>query len=281
MPTRLQLWGALLLVAGLWELGCRYTSYDWRRSAALNCTVLRTARQGECYSGSSQFCLPASVVGVLSPRWLSNSVGMGGPLISWVPLLAFAQCERPAARRLAALSRMHRTLVWYLGGIGVVRHAHVLSTVRWDPSGHVFVYGAQLVPLWRLLPAAPTPGAQWPVLEALLGAWTAVLWYLSFTTASFFHTLSETAAGYALVLLLALALRPESSARTGPAPCTLAALLWLSFTAVGFASRVGGSVRASLLELGYDAALWATLAAISTRLPRRGDVAGGQTELTE
>ena len=164
---------------------------------------------------------------------------------------------------------------------GVVRHAHVLSTVRWDPSGHVFVYGAQLVPLWRLLPAAPTPGAQWPVLEALLGAWTAVLWYLSFTTASFFHTLSETAAGYALVLLLALALRPESSARTGPAPCTLAALLWLSFTAVGFASRVGGSVRASLLELGYDAALWATLAAISTRLPRRGDVAGGQTELTE
>mmetsp|Transcript_19960 Transcript_19960/g.60583 ORF Transcript_19960/g.60583 Transcript_19960/m.60583 type:complete len:219 (-) Transcript_19960:259-915(-) len=85
----------------------------------------------------------------------------------------------------------------YLGFIGPVRHTHRLFGSHWDPSGHVFVYGSQLVPL-----ASIKPQFLHPITKAWLALWAVALTYLSFTTASFFHATTETLAGYALVAIL-------------------------------------------------------------------------------
>lgn len=268
----LALWGVALCVAGLFEAGCHYTAYELGASASVGCTVTSASAPG-CAS-PPHMCLPASTVAALSPRWLGIVIaGMGGPLISWLPMLALAmRRERSTQQRLGALSQLQRTMLWYLGFIGVVRNTHVLTASSawctaaracsrpWDPSGHTFVYGAQLVPLALLLP--PEGGINgWAFVW--LNGWAYALWYLSMSTATFFHTLSETAAGYALSLLLALALRSDPAARGNGAVglrlelYAAAAAPWAGFTAVGWWAGVGAGHAGTLAaQLVYDCALW-------------------------
>jgi len=270
-------WGVALFLCGLNEGACRYTAYDIGASLRAGCTQLTAA--AECLAPNAT-CLPASAVAALSPRWLGSLAGNGGPLISWVPMLLLAlRPTRSAAQRLAALSALQLTLVWYLALIGPVRHTHTLASNSWDPSGHVFVYGAQLVPLWLLPPDGPA--ARRTAAGTLLDAWAVVLLYLSVATACFYHTLSETAAGYALTVLLALALRAEADdagGRLQRATCAAAAALWIAFTVVGWWDLAAAQAALRGAQLAYDLLLWALLAWLSAALARGARGAGGEQE---
>ena len=116
------------------------------------------------------YSLSHTSIETASPRWLSDVAGYGGPLLTWLPLLV---ASRPIAGTRPLLCT---ALIWYLSLIGVVRHTHLLLPSRWDPSGHCFVYGAQLLPLWAIssLPAL----ADWRV-PRVLTLWSLVLLYLS------------------------------------------------------------------------------------------------------
>lgn len=190
-------WAVLISVAavyGAWA--CRFPLLDLRRSTH-DCTLLRHCTPVDmpaCCAPLGSLCLSPAVALTLSPRWLANVAGMGGPLLTWLPLLCFSRGGWPTLRL---------ALLWYLALIGIVRHTHRVLD-GWDPSGHVFVYGAQLLPLWIFLPMRPLSAREFlPQPVALsLHLWSYVLIYLSCSTAAFYHTASETAAGFALVALL-------------------------------------------------------------------------------
>jgi len=158
-------WTALLCAAASWELTCDYTAYDLRRSSP-DClrhkdSAFCQARRGRCIS-------PAAIASA-SPRPLAALAGDGGPLIMWLPLFA---ANDPAQRRAV----LPATLLWYLAFIGPVRDTHRMLASSWDPSGHVYVYGAQLVPMWLML--APTSR----IIAGAAFVWACVLVYLSATT---------------------------------------------------------------------------------------------------
>lgn len=133
---------------------------------------------------------------MIAPRALSDLAGMGGPLLTWLPMFAH-RGEVPLSKVLV------RTMIWYLAVIGTTRHLHWLT--GWDPSGHAVVYGAQLAPLcqlWEESHGDRLPTVLHTLSRVYLLVWGSVLCYLSATTAMAFHTLSETAASLILVLLL-------------------------------------------------------------------------------
>ena len=291
---RTLLWGAALLIAGLFEAQCGYTRYDHRASSRLGCTVLREAA-AKCYEPEAP-CIDTSTIQTLSPRWLGSLSGNGGPLLTWAPLLLSAQ--QPGRVR-AVLAHV---LLWYLSLIGVVRHAHLI-TGGWDPSGHVFVIGAQLLPVWQLREAGN--GSKWQ--RMWLAVWLCALAYLSLATAAFFHTLTETAAGWGMVLLLVSLLhrtageseRSSSSSSAGGTAAASAAAggsrlladnvaslwtgtggvcrlsvaigLWIGATAIGW-SDDAASPRAILAgQLAYDCVLWLCLIWIVMRPSARAE----------
>ena len=147
-----------------------------------------------------------------SPRWLSDFAGNFGPLLMWVPLLLAARNPSGDLKKTLTAALLRTTIAWYLLVIGPVRHTHRLLSAlghpKWDPSGHVTVYGSQLLPFWMVAAAAaadssssrrPPPLSSSAPL-AWCALWSCVLWYLSFATGSFFHTCSETFAAWLLTL---------------------------------------------------------------------------------
>ena len=198
---RVAIWGLVLLTAGLLELKCGHKRYDHKKSSEMFCTMIK---RGEGwwggYTDASCFvpdapCFYAGTIQFLSPRWLGQFSGNGGPLLTWVPLLLLDD----GTRRIK--SALVTTLVWYLALISIVRHFR--TQMYWDPSGHVFVFGAQLAPLWY---SGGLGGSSRSLLALIarcwLSVWPYVILYLSIATAAFFHNLSETIAGYLLVLIL-------------------------------------------------------------------------------
>ena len=247
-------WLGLLLACGCMERWCKYTTYDLRASDAA-CTLHKHGNS--CLEQSwTPLCLKAPTIKMLSPRALSNVAGMGGPLLTWLPLLAGAGSPSAAG---ATRSTLARTAIWYLACIGLIRHTHILLEFAWDPSGHVIVYGSQLIPVWHLYHAGAGAGWQRPLVGWLL-CWGAVLLWLSAMTANFFHTLSETAAAGLMVLGLASWLDADDATARGLLGTVwyAAAASWLAFTAVGWlwsassAEVLGG-------ELAYDAVVWLLL----------------------
>ncbi|KAL3916755.1 MAG: hypothetical protein SGPRY_006684 [Prymnesium sp.] len=203
----LRVWVAAVLACGAWEAACGYTKYDLRLSSP-SCTRLKGEEQ--CTHPPSPWCVDAPMVSVFSPRWLSNIAGLGGPLLAWAPLLV--------ARPFAAPDALHLTALWYLSLIGFVRHSPLITPRGWDPSGHIFVYGAQLVPYWLVPIHQSESRARGQLAEHALFAWSSVLFYLSLTTASFFHTLSESTTGCFLVLCLYQLLLSRGLRREGVKP---------------------------------------------------------------
>ena len=169
-------WCVVLTISGLLEAYCAYTSYDLRTSARSACTRLKPAAGVQACVQPHAGCLAAATISSLSPRSLSEFAGYGGPLLTWLPIGA-VHVASPATTSDNLMRAMIGTWVWYLAFIGLVRHTHLLVGSSWDPSGHVFVYGSQLVPLWHLR----SRRVHWrlPALLWLL-LWECVLWYLSF-----------------------------------------------------------------------------------------------------
>jgi hypothetical protein len=248
-------WSAALAAAALWEWSCTHTDYDLRRSVD-GCLNLKDSAACEQLQPG---CVAPATVLTASPRWLARLAGDGGPLLTWLPLYAASEQET-----------LPLVLMWYLGLVGPVRHTHRVLRSRWDPSGHVFVYGAQLVPLWLgAWPRAAFPGA-W------LRCWSVVLCYLSAMTAAFFHTPSETGAGWLLVAALWAALHGTRPPPTWLPAASLAT--WAGFTAYAWFDASAGERSILVGQLVYDAVLWALL--LLPRLRRQG-VPASEAELRQ
>ena len=284
---RLSAWTLLLGVASQWEWLCAHKAYDWHASTD---ACVRRKGSTECVV-VQPYCLSPTSIGFASPRWLSNLAGYGGPLLTWLPLLISSRPGTDARPHVRPL--LCTMLIWYLSLIGIVRHAHLLLPSRWDPSGHVFVYGAQLLPLWAILSLPAL--TDWRVPRALT-LWSGVLIYLSAATAACFHTPSETAAAWLMVLLLHAALSHRVAAMHAAAAdspeaavddvrrerkrlrrrAVLALPLWLLCAAAAWekARRSGTGVGNRSAESVYDAGLWLLLLMLLRRGSRDGSKAG-------
>jgi len=91
-------------------------------------------------------------------------------------------------------------------------------TREFDPSGHIFLVGVQLVPLWaaRAAAAQSAVGTRRTQVKAASGAADAdvlryatyaepLLWWVSAGTAAFYHSAADVAAAWVLVAGLAAA----------------------------------------------------------------------------
>ncbi|KAG8459802.1 hypothetical protein KFE25_014365 [Diacronema lutheri] len=189
-------------------------------------------------------------------------MGVSGPLVSWVLLAPMLAATGRAALLLDVV-------LWYLALIMAVRYVHLALPAgwhAWDPSGHIFVYGAQLVPIWLTAHLAPARGPSPRCTLRVAGVHVAcgyalVLAYASGATAAFFHTLSESAAALVLVALplhahgrLLGARAVWASRRAGVWLC----IAWLTQAAlVSHALREEPRARARLTrQMAYDAVLW-------------------------
>lgn len=266
MDWRLFMWLSLVLACGTWESICSYTSYDLRRSSQ---SCLRFKDGAGCSEVLSFACVDANTVLTFAPRRLSNLAGMGGPLMMWIPLMI--------ARPLSTPSVLVTTLTWYLSLIGFVRHGPLFTPQGWDPSGHIFVYGSQLVPFWFIRKTGATASVQHVLLEQGMMLWTILLLYLSITTSSFFHTLSESFTGCLLVIclnrmlssqvVLSDAEAQQLRAELSRSQLCLVVLLWILGSSIGW---VGATWRARNVgtlagELAYDSVLWVWLGWLSTQ----------------
>jgi hypothetical protein len=207
-------------------------------------------------------CLPRGhpVLALLSPPQLTDALAAAGPLLTWAPLLLLSPPQQPhhAATRRALLACM---LAWLLLAwpVRLTKRAHAAlhpaAAAHFDPSGHIFLYGLQLVPLQAFAAgeaaaeAAAKPGAQGGApaggLPSLLlrRAWAPLLLHLALCTAAFYHTPLESAAA-GVGVLFAQALAGSAAAAAALARAPRAPLLLLG--AAGAAWALGG---AGLLRL--------------------------------
>ena len=192
--------------------------------------------------------------------------GMGGPLLSWVPIWAYYG-ERPLTTTLLSC-----TVVWYLSVISLTRHLHLLT--GWDPSGHLIVYGSQLVPLLQMWKrgdvGGDVVGTPCTVILLWLLMWAAVLWYLSGMTSMAFHTLSETAA--AALMVLGLAVWIDTAERWQPGHAGVdgwqvvsAALLWVVPTGLSWLAAQDSAHPLLFGMLMYDMGVWLSLSLLLGR----------------
>lgn len=155
-----------------------------------------------------------------SPRALGDALAEAGPLLALLPLWHFRLRGAQRVRNAA----LHRTLLlslctWllFIGPIrSVKRAARVLFGARVDPSGHIFLFGVQLVPMWVAQRESGAGGGSrrdcGVAALALRGA-EGVLLFSSFTTAAYHHSAMEVFAAWACVAALQLAVEVS-----GPAP---------------------------------------------------------------
>ena len=244
-------WLVLVCTCGLvFERRCGHTQYDYRASRRFGCTLLKGRLNDTCFQPPLG-CVDAMTLMAFSPRPLSDTAGHGGPLLTWLPLMFYRGDLRVTQILLA------RSMIWYLAVIGATRHLHVLT--GWDPSGHVIVYGSQLVPLWVLLEVSHAGGGvlgpgRMLILCWLL-VWAGVLCYLSVMTTVAFHTLSETSAAASLVCVLAMWVRDCDSLGVQTRHVVSAAVAWMVPTALSLAAR-SASLPLLLGMLLYDLFVW-------------------------
>ena len=290
VARRFALWSALIALTIWWRARCSYHDYDVKRSTP-ECVVFKSRNPAsqvelECHPEPiPQMCMMPHHISMLSPAKLARFLGDVGPLVVWLPLIAFAVLHERHARRLsvsivedaasdvgAAVKEMvmapasessdglrqaaddthtsgprevdsgrrhgfhhhhHNHYVTtsiviaslvYLAVIMPVRYLRRVLASGWDPSGHVLLYGIQLVPLWGTAQATTTlkgnsayahPTAARAVWLALMAA-EAGLWVLTVATAAVFHHASEVLATWVVVGLTAYAthaaLVPSASA---------------------------------------------------------------------
>lgn len=272
MPTRAVLsWLVLVGVCGLVEFRCAHTSYDYRASKRAGCTQLKDqpVSNESCFQPAPG-CLDAITLMTFSPRSLSDVAGMGGPLLTWLPMLLAYRSEAPATSILLA-----RTMIWYLAVISATRHLHMLT--GWDPSGHVIVYGSQLAPLWQLWEQLGYSGGEAlsearTLLLCWLLVWASVLCYLSGMTAVAFHTLSETTAAAAMVLILAAWLNQREGRVVDLWHVAAAATAWAVPTALSWMVSATAARSSPPLFgfLVYDLAVWLCFFAVARGPFREG-----------
>jgi len=88
MPSHRMLaaWTMLLFIAAAWEGLCAHSIYDLRLSTD-DCVRLKSRDVADDCSDPEASCASPTTVQQSSPRWLSDLAGMGGPLMTWLPML--------------------------------------------------------------------------------------------------------------------------------------------------------------------------------------------------
>lgn len=250
MITRFILWSAVILIAVGWQSSCGFVDYDIHASFKAQCTV-RRSEPDKCLTGVSPHCISPGFISRLSPSTVGKFVVMIGPVWVWIPMLAWVYTQTAASRRADSVGsgsdgpRPPKSLVvavrialiisglWFLAFIQPMRFMAEwlgggIRGARFDPSGHIFIFGLQLVPLWvwlglqlkcanatRNLLTSPTGGP--PVSFASSEAsyrghgWQRVarvaeafIWYLAFATAAFFHSWAEITTSWLVTLAFAV-----------------------------------------------------------------------------
>lgn len=155
LTRRFALWTVLLAASSLWSHQCSHSSFDLRLSA-LGCVALKHS-PGQCHIPEVYCALPHHITSI-APRLFSQIIVAAGPLWLWVPL--FMQLRHRATSVSRSTVRTHGeraalvvAMLCFLAFIMLFRYVTKLTGGYFDPSGHVFVFGVQLVPLWLLLHA--------------------------------------------------------------------------------------------------------------------------------
>ena len=142
----------------------------------------------------------------LAPPALGDALAAVGPAATLLPLWWFA--PRGEGARLAPA--LHRALLlalcaWLLA-IAPIRCAkralRALLGARVDPSGHIFLFGVQLVPLWVAQQEGGCVGGGGGGARLARRAAEALLLLSSFITAAWHHTPGEVLAAWACVAAL-------------------------------------------------------------------------------
>jgi hypothetical protein len=217
-----------------------------------------------------------------------------GPALTWLPILLLLLFSRRSSDRSWRLVLAAAQIGW-LFLIHPVRWT-VLLTGRggWDPSGHVFMAGVQLAPLWVLsLPqpatrgrdvaragaSGPTrsrsrsgrpslrrgsasafapPAAATPNVASPLSSWRllleAPLWLISLSSAALRHSGTEIFAAWLLVLVVLVACTAAQREAGRSKDAARVSLLWLS-GAAGWLWLAGGAVMLAAISQGTVAGL--------------------------
>lgn len=252
--------------------------------------------QAACTNAEAEVaCAAQATVRALSPRWLGAVAASVGPALGWcVPAIWLAAAVRGSALERQAAMRLAPALAAaaavFFAGINVLRFSRHLPG-GWDPSGHVFLVGVSLVPLWVLATASSghtkASGASVASTAAAAASRLAepALWWLSAGAATVFHTPSEVALSWAAAAALAVASRRLSCSQYPPtdtvALCmrTLAigAAAWMAFLVLFFATDALHSPHFSLF-IAHDAALAAATSALLWRIhPQSSTEVGDMT----
>lgn len=145
-----------------------------------------------------------------APQLLGDALAAAGPAAALLPLW----CLSPRAQRVRPAA-LHRALVFSLCAwlllIAPIRFAkralRALLGLRVDPSGHIFLFGVQLVPLWVAQReggggCGDGGGTSGCALRLGLAAAEVLLCASSVVTAAFHHAPAEVLAAWACVAAL-------------------------------------------------------------------------------
>lgn len=157
--------------------------------------------------GTYFFCAGPAARAVLSPSLLASSLSTIGPFFLWLPIAAHSFRAHCSVARRALLAAFCTWLVC----APPVRMTRLFMS-EFDPSGHIFLIGVQLVPLWAARAAAPLAQSAGGTkknhsidVDVLRYATYAepLLWWVSAGTAVFYHSALDVVAAWALVAALA------------------------------------------------------------------------------
>lgn len=130
------------------------------RQSTISCLVMKS-NPSVCRQTAHAYCLHPKDIRAWSPRVLGELAVIGGPIWVWAPLLIWLFLHRGGLRQESAhpalLAATRKVLAVcccvFLAFIMPIRYMGRMTDWfgGFDPSGHVFVFGLQLVPLWVLL----------------------------------------------------------------------------------------------------------------------------------
>lgn len=210
-----------------------------------------------CTQPAHALCPRPHVIRAAAPRALAKALSHSGPALVWAPLAVWlwggggASADTARAQAAARAAGLFAALAFVATAMPV-RYLRHVAPGGWDPSGHVFIFGVQLVPLWAAGDAFATwaPRARSGAAPLVARALSAVLVYSSATTAAFHHSATEVAFSWALVAALAAATGAVSTVAAA-APGAASARVW----------RHGAAAAAAAWAAGCAVPAWAALAA--------------------
>jgi len=156
-----------------------------------------------CTFGFTPICVSRGVIRLITPQNAADLLSYMGPFMMWMPLffLSRASCLLSTLR---ALQFSMLSWLFFISPVRLTKRLHEAlggdkGTFLLDPSGHVFLVGSMLVPLWVYLHEEGSRRAA-PMAHFFLRCLVSpLLLYVSFCTAAFFHTSLDIICAWILI----------------------------------------------------------------------------------